>query len=238
MALDAKTGERKWHFQIVHHDLWDRDLPAAPNLFEMERDGKKIPAVAQVTKSGHVFVFNRLTGEPLYPIEEVPFPASNLDYEQASPTQPIPVKPVPFARQKLSQQDLYEPERPSYIRDFVDRAQNENPLTVGDKFAGLKSTGNYTPVDTVGTVIFPGTDGGAEWGGAALDPKSNVLFVTSNELPWIVRMRRSNANDYQKQHPGKSLAQLHCARCHGGKLQGSGGIPNLMTAKEHLGYDS
>ena len=90
LALDAKTGERKWHYQIVHHDLWDRDLPAPPNLFEMEKNGESIPAVAQVTKSGHIFVFNRTTGEPLFPIEEKSFPASNLDFEKASPTQPIP----------------------------------------------------------------------------------------------------------------------------------------------------
>ena len=204
----------------------------------MERDGQQIPAVGQVTKSGHVFVFNRLTGEPLFPIEEKEFPPSNLEGELAAKTQPIPTKPAPFARQLLTREDLYTPERPAFVEDFVDKAQNINPPTIGEKFDGLISNGQFMPVDTIGTIIFPGTDGGAEWGGAALDPRSNVLYVNSNEMAWIVRMRRGKEGDYAQKHPGVSLTQLHCTRCHGGNLQGIAGMPELQTVKDRIDVDS
>ncbi len=238
LALDAKTGERLWHFQFIRHDMWDRDLPAPPNLFEMERDGEKIPAVAQVTKSGHVFVFNRVTGEPMFPIEEKSYPASSLAGEQAHPTQPLPKKPEPFARQQLNEDDLYDPNRPAFVDDFVDKDQNIDPPTVLEKLRSVTSKGQFIPIDTTGTILYPGADGGAEWGGAALDPRNGVMYVNSNEMAWIVRMKEVTEGDGQDTHPGEALTQIHCARCHGGELQGLAGIPELQHVKERFGLDS
>ncbi|WP_343488177.1 pyrroloquinoline quinone-dependent dehydrogenase [Allomuricauda sp. d1] len=238
LALDAKTGERLWHFQMVHHDLWDRDLPAPPNLFDMQRDGKTIPAVAQVTKSGHIFVFNRVTGEPLFPIEEKAYPSSKLRGEQAYKTQPLPTKPEPFAKQKLTEKDLYAPDQPAFVDDFVDKDQNINPPTVLEKFRGITSEGQFVPIDTTGVMLYPGADGGAEWGGAAVDPRNGVMYVNSNEMAWIVRMKEVSENDTENSHPGEALTQIHCARCHGGELQGLAGIPELQTVKNRIGLDS
>lgn len=238
LALNAETGERLWHFQFVHHDMWDRDLPAPPNLFEMERNGEKIPAVAQVTKSGHVFVFNRVTGEPMFPIEEKVYPPSLLQGEQAHPTQPLPTKPKPFARQQLTENDLYDPDRPAFVDDFVDKDQNSNPPTVLEKLQSVTSKGQFIPIDTTGTLLYPGADGGAEWGGAALDPRNGVMYVNSNEMAWIVRMKEVKTGEGKDTHPGEALTQIQCARCHGGKLQGLAGIPELQTVKNRLGLDS
>ncbi|MGX1928369.1 outer membrane protein assembly factor BamB family protein [Flagellimonas sp. 2504JD4-2] len=238
LALDAETGERVWHFQMVHHDMWDRDLPAPPNLFEMERDGEQIPAVAQVTKSGHVFIFNRLTGEPLFPIEEKEYPASKLDGEIAHKTQPLPLKPEPFARQILRKEDLYDPNRPAFVDDFVDKDQNIDPPTVLDKFEQITSNGQFIPIDTTGVILYPGADGGAEWGGAALDPTNGVMYVNSNEMAWIVRMSKVGGKEGETSHRGATSTQIHCARCHGGELQGLGAIPNLQNLKEKFSSDS
>ncbi len=238
LALDAETGERLWHFQFVHHDMWDRDLPAPPNLFEMKRRGKKIPAVAQITKSGHVFVFNRVTGEPLFPIEEKEYPSSSLIGEKAHPTQPLPIKPEPFARQLLTESDLYAPDRPAFVDDFVDKDQNINPPTVLEKLKSVTSKGQFIPIDTTGTILYPGADGGAEWGGAALDPRNGTMYVNSNEMAWILRMTEVNQSSNTGTHPGESLTQIHCARCHGGKLQGLTGIPELQTTKARFSIDS
>nr|WP_299386938.1 PQQ-binding-like beta-propeller repeat protein [Allomuricauda sp.] len=238
LALDAKTGERIWHFQMVHHDIWDRDLPAPPNLFDVQRDGKSVPAVAQVTKSGHVFVFNRITGEPLFPIEEKTYPASKLLGEQASKTQPLPTKPAPFARQVLRAEDLYDPNRPAFVDDFVDKDQNIDPPTVLEKFNQITSKGQFIPIDTTGVILYPGADGGAEWGGAALEPYNGVMYVNSNEMAWIVRMTEVSGNDGDTSHAGMSLSKIHCARCHGGELQGLGAIPNLQHLQEKFTPDS
>nr|WP_299342318.1 PQQ-binding-like beta-propeller repeat protein [Allomuricauda sp.] len=238
LALNANTGERIWYFQMVHHDMWDRDLPAPPNLFEMHKEGKEIPAVAQITKSGHVFVFNRLTGEPLFPIEEKSYPSSPLMGEKAFKTQPLPLLPKPFARQVLKENDLYEPNRPAFVDDFVDKDQNIDSPTVLEKFRSVTSNGQFIPIDTTGVVLYPGADGGAEWGGAALDPTNGVMYVNSNEMAWIVRMKPVEAGDGNSTNFGKSLTQIHCARCHGGELQGLAGIPELQNVKDRFSIDS
>lgn len=238
LALDAASGERLWHFQMVHHDLWDRDLPAPPNLFEFKRDGKSIPAVAQVTKSGHVFVFNRMTGEPLFPIEEQAYPESTLAGEKAFATQPLPILPKPFARQRLREDDLYAPDQNAFVDDFVDKDQNINPPTVLEKFRTTTSQGQFIPIDTTGVVLYPGADGGAEWGGAALDPRTGIMYVNSNEMAWIVRMKAVGGDPETVTPIGQSLTQIHCARCHGGELQGLAGIPELQTVKDRVGLDS
>jgi len=234
LALNAKTGERVWHFQMVHHDVWDRDLPAPPNIFNMVKDGKAIPAVAQVTKSGHVFVFNRLTGEPLFPIEEREYPSTTLKGDVTSRTQPLPLKPAPFARQILNEDDLYAPNQPVFVEDFIDQEQNKKGFTVLDRFKQVTSKGQFVPPDTTGVVLFPGADGGAEWGGAALDPRTGIMYVNSNEMPWIVRMAKTGYKNGKKLSQGASLTQIHCARCHGGNMQGLGDIPGLQNLKDRL----
>ena len=238
LALDATTGERLWHYQFVHHDLWDRDLPAPPNLLEINRGGRSIPAVAQVTKSGHVFVFNRVTGEPLFPIEEKQYPKSKLKGEVAFSTQPLPTKPAPFARQELNEEDLYAPNQPAFVDDFVDKDQNINPPTVLEKLRSVTSQGQFVPIDTLGTILYPGADGGAEWGGAALDPRDGIMYVNSNEMAWIVRMKEVKEGEEGQSHPGEAITQIHCARCHGGELQGLAGIPELKTVKDRFSLDS
>jgi quinoprotein glucose dehydrogenase len=176
LALDARTGQRLWHFQTVHHDLWDRDLPTAPNLLTITRDRKVINAVAQITKSGFVFLFDRQTGAPLFPIEERPAPPSDLLGEQAWPTQPIPLKPAPFARQSIGETDL----------------NDLNPTTRAEllkRFRTLRHDGLFAPPSENGTVILPGFDGGGEWGGAAVDRLTGVIYVNSSDVPWIGAMR-------------------------------------------------
>ena len=156
LALKADTGERVWHYQLVHHDLWDRDPPAAPVLVTVQRDGRRVDAVAQVTKSGHVFLFDREKGTPLFPIEERPVPPSDLKGEAAWPTQPLPLAPPPFSRQRLTEADL---------TTITPAAQ----AAVLAQFRKVRSNGQFVPPSTQGTVIFPGFDGGGEWGGSAFD---------------------------------------------------------------------
>ena len=176
VALDATTGKRLWHFQTVHHDLWDYDLPAQPNLVEVKRNGRLIPAIAQVTKTGFTFVFDRVTGKPLFDIEEVPVPKSEVEGEQAWPTQPRPVKPPPFARQSIAANELANltPESAEYCAKLL-----EGGTVLGSV---------YTPIGLKPTVYFPGTLGGANWGGASYDPETRTLFVNSQDLGSLVHM--------------------------------------------------
>ena len=170
LALDARTGERRWHFQTVHHDLWDRDLPAAPNLVTVARGGRPVDAVAQITKTGFVFLFDRRTGRPLFPVEERLVPASDLRGERAWPTQPVPRLPAPFARQVLGEADL------------TDRTP-EAHAAVLRRFRALRPGGLFTPPSREGSVVAPGFDGGGEWGGAAVDP-DGVLYVNGSDVPY------------------------------------------------------
>lgn len=203
LCLDAKTGERVWHYQFVHHDLLDRDIPAPPNLITINRNGEKIPAVSQCTKSGHVFVFNRITGEPLYPIEEVAVPSSTLNGESAWPTQPFPTWPEPFARQLLSY-DLLSDLFPDARQDIVERFARVLPHTP------------FTPPSEQGTIVFPGFDGGAEWGGQAVTPEG-ILFVNSNDIPWILTMVDASTGSSR----GEEVYLQYCAACHGREREGS-----------------
>lgn len=216
LALNANTGERIWHFQFTHHDIWDRDPPAPPNLLMVERDGKKIPAVAQVTKQGYVFVFDRLTGEPLFDIEEVPVPKSNLDGEESWETQPLPVSPKPFARQSI---DLSE----SDISPF---AENKETLVSAFKKAN-KSL--YAPPSTEPVLLLPGYDGAAEWGGAAVDPEDGILYVNSNEMAWTLLMNE-NTGDTFDGPLGEATYQKYCVVCHQSNRKGNvaSGYPSLI----------
>ncbi len=200
LALDAATGKRLWHFQTVHHDIWDRDLPAPPNLARVTHQGQSIDAVAQVTKSGFVFLFDRVTGEPLFPIEERPVPASTLGGEVAWPTQPFPLKPAPFSRQHLTPDNL----------------RKDDPALIA-RFAQVRSDGPFVPFDTQGVVLFPGFDGGAEWGGAAVSPEG-ILYVNANEMPWIAKMNAVATQPAAGR--GDLLYMQQCAACHGKDRRG------------------
>lgn len=218
LALDANTGERVWHYQFVHHDIWDRDLPAPPNLVTLRREGREVAAVAQVTKSGHVFVFDRETGEPLFPIEESAVPQSDLAGEVAWPTQPLPTKPEPFARQVFSADE---------ITDISPQARRE----VLDRFATLRPHAPFMPPSKEGTIIFPGFDGGAEWGGAAVDP-SGILYVNANEMPWILTMVDAGGGASE----GEQRYLQNCAGCHGAEREGSlaQNVPGLIGVGARL----
>ncbi len=206
LALDAATGKRKWHFQTVHHDLWDRDLPSPPSLITVMRNGKQVDAVSQVTKTGFVYVFNRDTGEPLFPVEERPVPTQALPGEEPWPTQPYPVKPAPFVRQLFTDQDIsqIDPETNAYITD---------------RLKTIRRSHMFEPPSLEGTMILPGFDGGGEWGGAAFDHRSGMLYVNGNEMGWVLTMY-SRVRDLGRS-TGKSVYMNHCAGCHGPNLQGA-----------------
>jgi quinoprotein glucose dehydrogenase len=218
IALDAATGKYLWHFQVVHHDLWDRDLAANPNLVTLNIDGKKIDAVAQTTKHGYIFVFNRETGEPIFPIEEKKVPISALPGEEAWPTQPIPTLPEPFARQKFTDQDISN----------LDLETHQEML---QKFGLVKSGTIFTPPSKEGVWIFPGFDGGGEWGGAAIDPESGIMYVNSSELPWSLTMIDipKNGDDHSLKGMGQVQYGKYCVACHGANLKGNGSsFPSLV----------
>ena len=175
VAVDALTGKRLWHFQTVHHNLWDYDIPAQPTLVTVRHDGKLVDAVAQVTKTGFTFLFERTTGKPLFDIVEKPVPSSEVPGESAYPTQPFPVKPPPFARQGFRAEELTDvtPESREACQKLID----------GAVFGSL-----FTPIGLQPTVLFPGTNGGANWGGASFDPETHTLYVNSMDVGMIFRM--------------------------------------------------
>jgi quinoprotein glucose dehydrogenase len=197
IALKADTGERLWHFQMVRHDIWDRDPPSPPVLVTVMRDGHPVDAVAQATKHAFIFLFDRVTGKPLFPIEYKKFPSSDLPGEATADTQPIPTKPRPFARQALT-------------RDMLTTRTPDAHAWALREFDGFRSGGQFLPF-TAGqqTVIFPGFDGGAEWGGQAFDPQTARLYVNANDIPWTGGLA---SNDPSLN--GKSLYQQQCANCH------------------------
>lgn len=230
VALDAATGERIWHYQTVHHDLWDYDLPAPPNLITIERDGKIIDAVAQVTKTGFTFVFNRETGEPLYEIEERPVPqSSNIEGEQVWLTQPHPTAPEPFVRQYFS-------------RDQVNELIPETNDSVLAEFSKYRNNGLFTPPEPEGSIFFPGTGGGANWGGAAHDPQTGMLYINANEIPEFSTVRKIRQADlaggtlYDK---GKAFYDQSCATCHGANLEGRDpDYPALHNVEESMSKEN
>ncbi|MEJ7713270.1 MAG: PQQ-binding-like beta-propeller repeat protein [Pyrinomonadaceae bacterium] len=206
ICLDAATGKRVWHFQFIKHDLWDRDLPSAPSLITVKRERRSIDAVAQITKSGHVFVFERATGKPLFPIEYRKVSTAGVEGEVLAETQPFPLAPPPFARQMLTE-------------EMLTSRTPEARQAVLERFRGLRSRGQFEPPSLEGTIVFPGFDGGGEWGGAAFDPETNLFYVNSNEMAWILRLiERPKPNDFPS---GTSLYASNCASCHALDLRGS-----------------
>ncbi len=217
VVLNAATGKVVWYYQFTHHDLWDRDPPAPPTLLTVRRGGQDIPAVAEVTKSGHVWVFNRVTGEHLFPVEEIAVPSSDLAGENASPTQPRPLKPEAFARQV-------------FTADLITDRTPEAHRAVLERFSRLRSHVPFSPPSREGTIIFPGFDGGAEWGGAAADP-DGILYVNANEMPWVLSMIDSSGATSL----GQQVYLQNCTGCHGADRKGNGaGIPSLVDLKQRL----
>ncbi len=205
LALDAASGRLRWHFQFVKHDVLDRDLPTAPTLATLRLRGKQVDVLVQTTKQGYVFVLNRDTGEPVFPLEEKPAPPTDVPDETSAPTYLQPAIPAPYARQRLTAAELTtrSPEANAWARA---------------EFAKLRSDGPFKPL-TVGmdTTIYPGFDGGAEWGGPAFDPATGVLYVNANEMSWL----GSLAPNDKGRSGGKSIYLRDCAACHGDALQGS-----------------
>ena len=219
LALDANTGKRLWYFQGVHHDIWDRDFPSPPALFTVERNGQRIDALAQTTKQGYLWVFDRVTGKSLFPIHERPFPPSDVPGEVTSPTQPVPDLPEPFARQRLTD-------------DMITTRTPEAHEWAEKTFREFRSNGQFVPL-AVGrqTVVFPGFDGGAEWGGPAIDPTTNVLYVNATEMAWtggLVPAVRTGS-------VGEQIYQSQCAACHGIDRTGAPPtFPSLVNIEKRM----
>ncbi|MHA4893404.1 outer membrane protein assembly factor BamB family protein [Pedobacter sp. PWIIR3] len=221
IALNVRTGKYMWHYQFVHHDIWDKDIPAPPNLIKVKHNGVLIDAVAQVTKQGMVFLFNRENGVPLFPIKEQPFPESHLPGEQAWPTQPIPDLPAPFSRQTITESEIST------------LAENRQELL---SIFRKSNKGLFQPLGLTPTVVLPGADGGAEWGGAAADP-DGVLYVNSNEMPWLFSLSLTpRQNKESNLSIGNVLYNNTCISCHGPQLKGNpaSGFPSLINIKSKL----
>lgn len=219
LALDAATGKLKWHFQVVHHDLWDRDLPANPNLVTITHDGKQIDAVAQITKHGYIFMLDRTNGKPIFPIEEKPVPTMALPGEQPWPTQPIPSLPEPFTRQTFNPEDVTDIS-PETHQDML------------QKYNQVKNRLMFTPPSKQGGWIFPGFDGGGEWGGAAVDAESKIMYINCSEMPWAQVMIDvpKGGNDKSLKGMGQVIYNKNCIGCHGPELKGNGSsYPSLVN---------
>lgn len=226
LALNAATGKRIWHYQTLHHDLWDYDLPAPPNLVTLKKDGKTVDAVAQVTKQGFIFLFERETGKPLFPIQETPVPASKMPAEQSWPTQPIPVKPRPLGWQKFDESTITDisPE----AHDFV--------LNKARKFAW---GGIYLPPAPEGILQMPGMRGGGEWSGGCVDKETGIMYVGINNMASEVELVEKQDYSYEFSNrplikAGEFLYQKNCAVCHGADRKGNGAFPSLASVGGRL----
>ncbi len=223
LALDARTGKLLWYFQMTHHDIWDYDNAAAPKLLTVWHDGHKVDAVAQVGKTGFIWVFDRVTGKPLWPIEERPEPRSDMPGEETWPTQPFPLEPPPFARQAFTASDLSplisDPQELALFRKEIDSSWNE---------------GLYTPPSMRGTMEMPGNSGGANWGSAAVNPADGSLYVASMDLPCILKLEREQTGRASKgesiEQQGHFIFESNCRSCHGTDLKGlPPAIPSLVN---------
>ncbi len=220
IALNAQTGERIWHFQGVHHDIWDRDFPSPPALLTVKRDGKEIAAVAQTSKQGFVYLFDRTSGNPLFPIKSRKYPSSAVPGEAAAREQPLPLRPAPFARQLLT-------------ADLLTMRTPEVHQWALEKFRKVRSEGQFVPF-SVGkdTVVFPGFDGGAEWGGPAVDAETGIIYVNSNEMAWTGALAPNTG-----ENSPRAIYMSQCSVCHGEKMTGSPpAMPSLVRASERLTF--
>jgi quinoprotein glucose dehydrogenase len=218
IALNADTGERIWHFQGVRHDLWDRDFPSPPALLTVKQRGQEVDAVAQITKHGYVYLFNRANGQPLFPIEYHKYPASNVPGEIAATEQPLPTRPDPFARQTLNESQL------------SNRTPEVHQWAL-EQFRKLRNEGQFVPF-SIGkdTLVFPGFDGGAEWGGPAVDARTGVIYINANEVAWTGALAENTGGNNPR-----NLYLSQCGVCHGDKLAGSPpAIPALTGVRERM----
>ena len=218
IALNAETGERIWHFQGVHHDIWDRDFPSPPALLTVKRDGKSIDAIAQTTKQGFVYLFDRTSGKPLFPIESRKYPPSTVPGEMAATEQPLPSRPAPFARQLLTE-ELLTTRTPEAHRWAL------------DTFKKFRSAGQFVPFGIgIETVVFPGFDGGAEWGGPAVDPETGIIYINSNEVAWTGALAPNTG-----ENSPRAIYLSQCSVCHGEKMAGSPpAMPSLIGVADRL----
>jgi quinoprotein glucose dehydrogenase len=219
LALNAETGERIWHFQGVHHDIWDRDFPAPPVLVTVKKDGKAMSALAQTSKQGFVYLFDRANGTPIFPLESRKYPPSNLKGEVAAPEQSLPTKPAPYARQRLTE-------------DVITNRTPEAHQWALEQFRSFRSEGQFVPLSTdKNTIIFPGFDGGGEWGGPAYDPETGILYVNSNEMAWAVELAENTGD----QASGKGIYQSQCTICHRDDMKGSPPLfPSLVGVRDRM----
>lgn len=232
LALDARTGKYLWHYQLVHHDLWDYDAVAAPQLITIRHDGKNVDAVAQAGKQGFLYVFDRVTGKPIWPIEERQVPKSDMPGEAASPTQPFPTAPPPFARQKFTPDD---------IDPFI--LTPEQRATWKDRLSSARNEGLYTPPGFRETVEMPGNNGGGNFWGTATDLSTGTVYVVSKEVPAMLKML-ANPQTNNAPNPNLSTAQrgrlvfdANCQLCHGADAKGQGIAPSLIGVLERRGAD-
>ena len=218
VALDATTGKRIWHFQTIHHDIWDYDNPAAPILVTIKSKDTSRDAVVQLTKTGLTFVLDRDTGEPLFPVEEIPVPASKVPGEEAWPTQPFPLKPPPLVRLSLGEADLTN-------------VTPESRASALAQFRKYETGFIYTPPSLQGTITTPSHQGGVEWGGASFDPSSNILYVNANEAPSIntLRLFYDTHNNSTPIEHGAMLYRKNCTACHGLQRQGNPPVYPALT---------
>jgi quinoprotein glucose dehydrogenase len=226
IALNAATGERIWHFQGVRHDIWDRDFPSPPVLATVQRDGKEVDAVAQPSKQGFVYLFDRTNGKLLFPVEYRKYPASDVPGEVAAAEQALPTAPAPYARQRLTE-------------DMLTNRTPEAHRWALEQFRKFRSEGQFVPF-SVGkdTIVFPGFDGGAEWGGSALDPATGILYVNANEMAWTGALAENTGNESS----GRGIYQSQCSVCHRDNMAGSPpqfpaltGIANRLGPNEIAG---
>ncbi len=220
LALDANSGERQWHYQTIHHDIWDYDLPCAPNLVSLKVDGEWIDAVVQPTKMGYLFLLDRETGKPLYPVEETPFPQSDIPGESSWPTQPIPSFPEPYVTSEISEQTLthISPKAHTYALE---------------QYTNMRTEGLFTPPSLQGSLMMPGTRGGAEWSGASFDPETHILYINANEIANVLKLKAVpltptpptqqavNGVPASSVASGELLYVSNCANCHGAEKQGA-----------------
>src|SRR5450432_3956701 len=229
LALDANTGKKIWHFQYIHHDTWDWDPSSAPVLLTVKQGGNEIAAVAQTTKTGFVYLFDRANGAPLFQVVEKPVDtATDLTGEKIWPTQPVPLKPAPFVRQTFTEKDINPYLSPEEYAD------------VKTKLAGYHTGRMFTPQSKTGTVTLPGLDGGAEWGGPAVDPEDATLYINANEVAWLLKMidvdHTLNSNeDYGT--AGKRLFKQNCLSCHGADRKGTGNYPSILDVNKKMNKD-
>ena len=232
LALDASTGKLIWHYQLVHHDLWDWDIPTHPILATITKDGKKTDVAVQVTKHGFIFMFDRETGAPIHPIKEVPVPQSELMGEKTSPTQPVPTFFKPYVRQEIAEADL-----------FKDGIPDSSYQDILKKFKTYKTGNMWNPPSIQGTLQSPGWNGGSEWGGPSYDPTTGIMYVNANESPWVVRMTdvnkpdTSTANVRTNLQVGKALFDAQCSSCHGLDRRGGETNPALAANPSLVGIE-